>query len=400
MTREEKVLALRLFVMRRAQELRIVTIAQPGGRAQAGAAQGGSGSGGLPPRGVLAKCAGEMCSTPAGPTLESWARARSRERRGAAPASVEGSMSITGSIIMMLALASPPEAEKAGVPRTATCDRPDSPTATVECLGRAYTQKSLESYAALLTADYRFHLDPKGRIPLSRFSEGFDRAFELKSTAGLFHGLVVDGRIVTPGGDSIRVSRDSLWESPDPEHPDSTAHYRLVIVPGFTLEMRLPNSEFLKISSGLHVFHLVRGDAAVRAEGQSDDAGRWYIRRWLEGVDELALALADDKGRCGEPPGKPGAGRSLALAIRPLGNPACPALDIMCDLPGTEPARIDVFDVMGRLMNRRDLAAPAPGSLRIAAGEGANLAPGVYWVRLTQAARRPSTRMVVVVVAR
>jgi hypothetical protein len=305
-------------------------------------------------------------------------------------------MSITGSIIVMLVLASPPEAAKAGVPQAATCDRPDSPTAAFECLGRAYTHRSLESYAALLTADYRFHFDPKEGSPGSRFVEGLDRASELQSTAGLFHGVLLDDRVVTPGADSVRVSRDSLWESPDPEHPDSSAHYRLVVVRGFTLEMRLANDQFLKVSSGLHVFHLVRGDAAVRAEGQSNDAGRWYIRRWLEGVDEVGLALADDKGRCGDPPAKPGAGRPLALAIHPLGNPACPALEIVCDLPGTETARIDVFDVMGRLMNHRGLPAPTPGTIRLAAGEGAHLAPGVYWVRLTQAKRRPSTRMVVV----
>jgi len=299
-------------------------------------------------------------------------------------------------VIVMLVLAAPARAWSPSVAPVAGCSRPASPTAAFECLGRAYSERSLESLAALLTADYRFHFDPEGTVPTGSFSEGFDREFELKSTGGLFHGIVLDGRVVSPGADSIRVSRDSLWESPDPEHPDSTSHYRLVVVRGFTLEIRLPKSEFLKVSSGLHVFHLVRGDAAVRVDGQSGDAGRWYIRRWLEGVDEFALALAQDKGRCGEPPGESGTSRPLALAIHPLANPACPAIDIMCDLPGAEPARIDVFDVMGRLVNRRDLAAPAPGTLKIATGEGANLSPAVYWVRLTQAKRPSATRMVVV----
>ncbi|MBI5711682.1 MAG: hypothetical protein HZC42_15470 [Candidatus Eisenbacteria bacterium] len=68
----------------------------------------------------------------------------------------------------------------------------------------------------------------------------------------------------------------------------------------------------------------------------------------------------------------------------------------MCDLPGVEPARLDVYDVMGRRMNHLDFAVPAPGARKIQAGAGARLVPGVYWVALSQAARKPSRRMVVV----
>jgi hypothetical protein len=85
-----------------------------------------------------------------------------------------------------------------------------------------------------------------------------------------------------------------------------------------------------------------------------------------------------------------------ALAIRPLLNPACPRLEVTCDLPGAEPARVEVYDVAGRLVNRRDVPVAAAGRVTVEAGAGTSLRPGVYWVRLGQAARRPSTRMVVV----
>jgi hypothetical protein len=47
-------------------------------------------------------------------------------------------------------------------------------------------------------------------------------------------------------------------------------------------------------------------------------------------------------------------------------------------------------------VNRRDVPVAAAGRVTVEAGAGTSLRPGVYWVRLGQAARRPSTRMVVV----
>ena len=283
--------------------------------------------------------------------------------------------------------------------------RPDSPTAAIQCLARAYSDKSLERYAALLSADYRFHTT---QAKLIRFVDGMTRDFELQSTSNLFRGM-------SPGGPdhgvvTLRVMANGLSEGPDPEHPDSTAHYRTVIARRFDMEMRLANGDTIVPQPALQVFHVVRGDVAVRAAGQSADSTRWYIRRWLEDVDGLTLALTAEKQGCGEPsPGPaapahedgvgasaPGPHRPVELAIHPLGNPACPLLSIQCDLPGSGPARLEVFDVTGRLMNRRDLDVAVPGTLSVEAGADAHLEPGVYWVRLTQARRAASTKMVVV----
>ena len=287
----------------------------------------------------------------------------------------------------------------------------DGPITAVQSLARAYSGKSIGDYAALLTADYRFHFNSNRAIDARVFVDGFTREQELKSASGLFHGVARDGQVRMPAAESITASLDGLSESPDPEHGDSTTHYRVVATRRLRLGMRLAGGDSISLSPALHVFHLVRGDAAVRAEGQLADPGRWYVRRWLENVEGLAIALAENRGPCGEPAPRPGAparseGQGSAaskppripvdLAIYPLGNPACPTVDLTCDLPGSEPARLEVFDVMGRLMNRRDLPGAEPGAVKVQAGAGARIVPGVYWVRLSQGARRPATQMVVV----
>ena len=304
-------------------------------------------------------------------------------------------------INMLVALAGT-VAAPGGVPATA----PESPTAAIQSLARAYSDRSIEGYAALLTADYRFHFNSNREINVRVFVDGFTREHELKSASALFNGVARPGQAPMPATKDITATLDGLSGGPDPEHPDSTSHYRVVAARRFMLDIKQATGDTIVTSPSLHVFHLVRGDAAVRVAGQPADTARWYIRRWLEDVEGLTLVLAENRGDCGEPAPRPGApARSegltrptapVALAIHPLGNPACPTLDLTCDLPGSEPARLEVFDVMGRLMNRRDLSNPAPGTVRVEAGADARIVPGVYWVRLSQGARRPTTKMVVV----
>ncbi|HEU5322294.1 MAG TPA: hypothetical protein VFX28_15930, partial [Methylomirabilota bacterium] len=166
------------------------------------------------------------------------------------------------------------------------------------------------------------------------------------------------------------------------------------------------DGQVMQVPPSVHVLHVVRGDAAVRVAGQPADSTRWYIRRWLNDVSAVAGALRERDGGCGEqdpappptvsPASAPSPGVPTALAIRPLMNPACAELVVTCELPGREPARVEVYDVSGRLVNRRDVRVEGAGIVRVEAGKGARILPGIYWVRLGQAARRPSTSMVVV----
>jgi len=260
---------------------------------------------------------------------------------------------------------------------------------------QAYEQKSVPAFADLVSDDYRFH---SSAMVMSRFAEGFSRDFELRSLGGMFNGVKRPDGSEMPAADSIAIHYGEVMNSEDPEHADSLDHYRVLCVSSFQMDAVLASERIIHTDPGLHVFHMVRGDAAVLAPGQTGDADRWYIRRWLENLDGVNAALAGMQGGCGESfvAGSPAAPKARLLGIRALTHPACARLELMLDLPGTEPVQVQVLDVTGRVRNTREIAVARAGEHKIDAGEGASLTPGVYWVRVRQGDRKPSTRMVVV----
>jgi hypothetical protein len=277
------------------------------------------------------------------------------------------------------------------------------PQAALEDLAKAYRSMSVAGIDAVLTNDYMFHgmTDTLGQYPV-----GHSRDQEMGSVRGMLEGVSRPGGVTMPKADSVGMSFDGISPGVDPEHPDSTQQYQVLTVTRAEFGIRLANGIRLLNTPSLHVFHVVRGDAAVLAPGQTAEPDRWYVRRWLEDVTGLRRALGEHKGPCGDqdpPTGAPdspalasGSAAPGALGIRPLVNPACALLTVSCDLPGSEPARVEVYDVSGRLVNTRQVAVKAAGNVTVDAGAGAKLIPGVYWVRLGQAKRKPSTRMVVV----
>jgi len=272
----------------------------------------------------------------------------------------------------------------------------DSPAGAIREYARAFSERSVLRLGALLAADFRSHIVGQDLVE-SRFPEGIDRAMEMSVIRGLIQGIRQGDSVLAAPMREVRVKAEGLHEAADPEHPDSTEHYRLVVIGRFTFELSTDDgTEYLNHPS-LHIVHLVRGDAAMLVPGQPADARHWYIRRWLEDVNGLEAALGKIEGDCGQADSATTsmALTTLSLAIHPLGNPACPTLDIACDLPAAGPARIEVFDVMGRRLQRKEFDVAAPGTMKLQAGAGVHLAPGAYWVRLSQASRH-STRMVVV----
>jgi hypothetical protein len=277
------------------------------------------------------------------------------------------------------------------------------PEAALENLAKAYRSLSVARIDALLTNDYTFHGFTDS---LGRYTVGWPRDNEMRSIRGMLEGVSRDGKVIMARADSVGVVFDGISIGVDPEHPDSTQQYEVLTVTRAQFGIRMADGRHLLNAPSLHVFHVVRGDAAVLAPGQRADPDRWYIRRWLEDVSGLRKALGEHRGGCGDqdPSTQTPAPAALAsgsappaiLGIRPLIRPACALLSISCDLPGSEPAKVEVYDVSGRLVNTRQLAVKAAGNVTVDAGSGAHLLPGVYWVRLAQAKRHPSTRMVVV----
>jgi serine protease AprX len=86
---------------------------------------------------------------------------------------------------------------------------------------------------------------------------------------------------------------------------------------------------------------------------------------------------------------------ALALALegfRP--NPAVGAPRIAFTLPDVGPARLEVFDVVGREVFSRDLGSLPAGPQRLTL-DGTTLSPGIYVTRLTRGGRTLSARGVV-----
>jgi hypothetical protein len=275
-----------------------------------------------------------------------------------------------------------------------------SPAGVLDRLSAAYEHLSPDELGALLAANYEFHSSDAA----AKYATGFDRTFEITSLRGMHDGVKHEGYAPMPAIERVHVIADGVTLAPDPEHLDSTDCYRAIVCRRFGMKLWREGGKTTTVPAELHVLHVVRGDVARLVDGQSAEPTHWYLRRWLQNVDDATAALAAASGDCIDAPSanatttmyRDAPDVPRALMVHTVGNPTCAAMAIQCDLPGHEPARVDVFDVTGRLVNHREIAVATPGTMRIEAGAGARVAPGVYWVRLSQAARRPDTRMVVV----
>lgn len=87
--------------------------------------------------------------------------------------------------------------------------------------------------------------------------------------------------------------------------------------------------------------------------------------------------------------------RGLALALdAPSPNPSAGAVTLSITLPDARGATLGVFDLAGRRVASRDLAALGAGRHVVPLREAARLAPGLYVVELSQAGATRRTRLV------
>jgi len=272
---------------------------------------------------------------------------------------------------------------------------PTGGTATaMKALAAAYETKDPDALDALYTADYEYIAvrDPDSGLDIPVFN----RDSELLAARNLFRGVTPDGKTAMPAAQTIDVTMKGLHESADPEHPDSLDCYRLVVCEQFGLDMKMAGGTGVKTKPTLHVFHLARGDAAVLTGAQTADPKRWYIRRWVDDVKGLENALALRKGDCNPQPVPIEETISgLRLTIQPLGNPACPTIDLMCTVPSSGTTTVEVIDIQGRRVNRQTVEIAKPGVQKLQAGVGATIKPGAYIVRITQGSAHASQKVLV-----
>jgi hypothetical protein len=72
------------------------------------------------------------------------------------------------------------------------------------------------------------------------------------------------------------------------------------------------------------------------------------------------------------------------------------ALTVRFSLPSTEPAQLELIDIAGRRVRAMDLDGIGTGERTVRFEMDRDAPAGLYWLRLTQAGRSASTRVVVV----
>jgi hypothetical protein len=92
--------------------------------------------------------------------------------------------------------------------------------------------------------------------------------------------------------------------------------------------------------------------------------------------------------------GETGPWRLTLEVARP--NPARGALRVWFTLPGLEPATLDVVDVTGQRVLRREVGSLGAGPHAMTLELPPALRPGLYFLRLIQGPRSLSSRAVVV----
>jgi hypothetical protein len=155
--------------------------------------------------------------------------------------------------------------------------------------------------------------------------------------------------------------------------PLAISLHRLAQAP-FRLRLRLASEDYrgrVDVAGTLVFTGLPSGAAVVSCQGFVSDP-----------------AIVADGPRSGIP-------SALGIAeVTP--NPTSGALALSLRLPAPGPARLEVFDLLGRNLITRELRFDRPGSFPIRIEEAQALAPGVYTLRLTQAGRNVTARFTVV----
>jgi hypothetical protein len=91
------------------------------------------------------------------------------------------------------------------------------------------------------------------------------------------------------------------------------------------------------------------------------------------------------------PPPPPGGGHFALDRVFP--NPAVVLPSVVFSLQDGRDARLELVDLLGRVVLRRDLGAPGPGPHQVLL-DRSQTPPGVYWLRLFEAGRMASARVV------
>jgi hypothetical protein len=123
-----------------------------------------------------------------------------------------------------------------------------------------------------------------------------------------------------------------------------------------------------------------------------DGAGGAYITWWHELSGALEQRLM--RGERGVVVGVASPGSEVANRLvlhAPIPNPARGSVEFRIALPDGSPARLELYDIGGRVVRALDVSGPGARTVRLT--DLGALSPGLYFARLTQGAARQSVRL-------
>jgi hypothetical protein len=158
----------------------------------------------------------------------------------------------------------------------------DTPAHTISRLEATLDYQSNQSYAALLTADFRFHFSSATDPTLvAQWGDTWGEMDDSLAMAHLFGGFSGMGGMYMPGATAVTCTFNGTTEAGDPDHPDSSECYRVMHVGNMSAMMEMPVDGGMTYSiSSAQEICLVRGDVAHLRPGQPASATCWYVRRW------------------------------------------------------------------------------------------------------------------------
>ena len=276
----------------------------------------------------------------------------------------------------------------------------DTPEGAVRRLLTAYCNRDLDGYAALLAQRFLFTSFDSERRPPHRVDRR--REDEVVSAAHLFHGFIDSSGVWIPGAVAIDVTIGNLRTLllRRPESP-----YRAVVLAdSVKLSVRRRDGSGFETSFQRYFFIVVRAESSGVAADQLADPGRWIVLRW----GMIPYSWRQARASTLPPPQRPPAPRAadslqarspslapLRLAFMRTPNPAHWPVRLIVEVPERGGATLEVFDVQGRRVSMSDLGEREPGDYTVPATSGVQLAPGTYWLRLTQVRRAVTTRIVI-----
>lgn len=256
----------------------------------------------------------------------------------------------------------------------------------------AYENRELSTYAALFTADFRFHFsDPE----LARkYPFGWSREDEVLAARHLFEGFVNDEGDTLPRAVSIKLTLGPLVVARRPAR--SNWEYEKVVIDARTVRLwiRTEDGGYM-VNESHHQFWLVRDDVAHISPGQEESSNRWYIQKWVENPAMLAAAQQEEEPRETALDVYDSSFERLEFALKPVTpNPTTRPFQLSFVLTTREVAFLQMYDVRGRLLDTRSVGHLDPGRHTVQF-RGLGLRSGVYWLRLRQGQNLAKRKLII-----